>query len=144
VSQWIGPDTADGSNYSGGVYTLDYQTTFDLTGYDPSTVTLTGQWSTDNIGSDILINGVSTGNASSDFSQWYSFTISSGFVPGVNSLDFNWENQGGPGGLRVEFSSLTGDPMASSSSAPEPGSRLLMGLGVVVAGLVARRRKTNA
>jgi len=140
-SQWIGPDATDGSNFDGGSYTLDYQTTFDLTGYDPSTVTLTGQWSTDNIGSDILINGVSTGNTSADFTNWYSFTISSGFVAGVNTLDFNWTNQGGPGALRVEFTSLTGDPSASSppASAPEPGSIFLMSAGALVTGLAGRK-----
>lgn len=144
LSRWVSPDTDFGGDYLGGYYSLDYRTTFDLTGYDPSTVTLSGQWSTDNIGDDILINGVSTGNTSDDYSNWYSFTISDGFVSGINTLDFLWTDQGAVGGVRVEFTSLTGDPITTAASAPEPSSMLLMGAGAVIAGMVARRRQKKA
>ncbi len=124
ASKWVGPDTGDGSSYNGGSYNLDYQTTFNLTGYDPSSVALTGQWATDNYGTNILINGVPTGDTSSSYSSWSTFTISSGFVSGVNTLDFLWGNASGPGGVRIEFTSATGNP--SVSGAPEPASVLLL------------------
>jgi hypothetical protein len=56
----------------------------------------------DNTVTDILINGVSTGFTASSFSTFTPFTISSGFVQGVNTLDFVWTNASGPSGLRVE------------------------------------------
>ena len=60
----------------------------------PSTsATLTGRWSTDNTGTDIKLNGNSTGNTSSGFSAWTNFTISgNNFINGTNTLDFLWSN----------------------------------------------------
>jgi hypothetical protein len=70
ASMWIGPlanedvfPTAANPGY-GGVF--DYRTTFDLTGFNPATAVITGGWSTDNHGVDILINGISTGFTTSD------------------------------------------------------------------------------
>lgn len=137
VSEWIGPDQVNGSTFANGYYQLDYQTTLDLTGYDPSTVSLTGVWATDNYGLDILVNGNSTGNTATGFQSWTPFTISNGFVAGVNTLDFVWGNDGGPGGLRVEFTSEAG------SLAPEPASLLLIGSGMTALGLLARRRRNR-
>ncbi len=137
LSQWIGPDPVNGSTFANGCYQLDYQTTLDLTGYDPSTVSLSGIWATDNFGLDILVNGNSTGNTANSYQSWTPFTISNGFVAGVNTLDFVWGNDGGPGGLRVEFTSGTG------CLAPEPASLLLLGSGMTALGLLARRRRTE-
>jgi hypothetical protein len=52
------------SNYGAGAVPISdyiYETTFDVTGFDPSTVRLIGRWATDNEGVNILINGISTG-----------------------------------------------------------------------------------
>src|SRR6266496_3682296 len=136
ASQWIGPDTSDGSSINGGNYSVDYRTTFDLTGFNPATAVLTGRWSTDNVGTDIKINGTSTGNTASGFGSWFSFTISSGFVSGINTLDFLWANQGGPGGLRVEFSG-TATPIGQAA-VPEPASLGLLGVGLIGLGLIGR------
>ena len=54
-SQWIGPNNvAVDLNGPDGQYT--YRTAFNLTGFDPSSFTLNGQWSTDNAGIDILLD----------------------------------------------------------------------------------------
>ena len=47
---------------SGGEYV--YRTTFDLTGFDPTTAMISGIWSADDRGIDILINGTSTSRRS--------------------------------------------------------------------------------
>jgi len=65
-------------------------------------VSLTGQWAADNGVSNILLNGLSTGYSGGDFNRWTSFTISSGFSAGLNTLDFIVNNGGGSTGLRVE------------------------------------------
>src|ERR1041385_6085670 len=65
ISRWIAPSPAGrttgafGADDQTGDYT--YETTFDLTGFDPTTAVITGQWSTDNTGQDIVLNGTSLG-----------------------------------------------------------------------------------
>lgn len=111
VSAWIAPSpTTDGPNATSGAANYFYQTHFDLTGRDPTTAVIEGQWATDNGGIDILINGVSTGQSNpSGFASWTPFRIAHGFLPGVNTLTFMVNNgageatASGPTGLRVEM-----------------------------------------
>src|SRR3954465_12954728 len=63
-SKWISSANADihGNDGSGPNTTpYVYRTTFNLTGFDLASVTISGNWATDDIGTDILINGFSTG-----------------------------------------------------------------------------------
>lgn len=113
--------------------TRTFRTTFDLTGFDETTASLSGLWASDNLGLDILINGISTGNTSAGFSALSAFTITSGFVAGVNTLDFVVQDTGGISGFLV--SSLSG-------TVPEPGMLVIFGLGVAGLGF-ARRRRTS-
>jgi len=134
LSAWIGPNTFQ---LDGPVGFYDYRTTFDLTGLNAATASLTFQWSVDNGGADILINNVSTGLMNSGFSQFTNATISTNFIAGLNTLDFIVYNVGGPTGLRVQFDQQLSQ---ADSNVPEPESLALMGLGLT--GLVvARRRK---
>ena len=131
-SRWIGPNNDSDLNGPVGNYT--FRTTFDLTGFDFTTASIAGGWATDNNGLDILINGASLGYTTSftQFSLGFSaFAVTSGFVAGVNTLDFVVFNGGGPIGLRVE---MTG-------TVPEPGSLALAALALVGLGLAARRRQ---
>jgi hypothetical protein len=136
LSAWIGP-ASDGS-LNGPIGNFDYQTTFDLTGFDPATASIIGQWSMDDAGVDILINGVSTGPLSSNFQSWTSFSINSNFVAGINTLDFVTYNAGGPTGLRVEMSG-TAAP-APSDGVPEPATMVLLGAGLSVLGVFRYRK----
>jgi hypothetical protein len=132
LSAWIGP--VGDTNLDGAAGAYDYRTTFNLTGFNLSSVVITGQWATDDSGLNILLNGVSTGITSSNgYTAWKSFTISSGFVAGVNTLDFQLNNGGGPTGLRVE---MTG----TGNEVPEPSSILLLASGI--AGLATRIRRS--
>jgi hypothetical protein len=138
TSKWIGP-TADQSTFTDAGHTglYVYRTIFDLTGFDPSTTVITGQWSTDNFGEDILINGISTGFTHTDgsissFKYFTSFTITSGFRSGLNTLDFVVDNAplgypGGvynPTGLRVEM-------VGTATPVPEPSALTLVGTGLI-------------
>jgi hypothetical protein len=97
ISWWIGPQgNQDWADYPSagdlpGDYT--YRTTFDLTGYDPGRVVLAGQWSCESLGTDVLLNGVSTSNATVSniylvHVQWNPLLITNGFAAGINTLDF--------------------------------------------------------
>lgn len=130
-SAWITP-SAD-TNSVEGLFT--YTTSFDLLGLDSSSAEIFGRWTSDNAGKDILLNGVSLGITSAgNFGGWESFSITSGFVPGVNTLSFVIENGpgAGPTALRVEFDSASALPI------PEPSASLLL---LPVTALLLRRRR---
>jgi len=137
ASAWIAP-AADTAGPEGEYF---YDITFDLTGFDLSTASIYGRWSVDNVGNDILLNGVSTGNLNNNgFTAWTDFTISVDegdiFLPGLNTLRFATFNGpgAGPTGVRIEFLSASAVPI------PEPSAMLLTvaGLGVL---LRSRQRK---
>jgi uncharacterized protein (TIGR03437 family) len=86
-----------------------YRETFDLTGFDLSTVVLSGSFAIDDQSGSISLNGVTAGPTSKSFSSLTPFTLSSGFVQGKNTIDFLVTNgpTGGiynPTGLIVELS----------------------------------------
>jgi hypothetical protein len=85
-----------------GVYV--YRTTFNLTGYDLATVKLKGAWGADNMGTAIRLNGVTTGLTAGGYAPLTDFKIETGFVAGLNTLDFEDTDLGCPNGLRVELS----------------------------------------
>lgn len=139
LSKWI--DLAPDANTALTPGTYDYHTTFDLTGLDPSTAVLTGKWASDN-GASMLLNSAATGNTlpSTGFGSLTSFTVTSGFVAGVNTLDFIVSNDLGvngssPSALRVEIS--------GTASVPEPALGVLgfAFLAPVVAGRRGRTRR---
>jgi hypothetical protein len=137
LSTWIGPNN-DGQ-LDGPAGTYDYQTTFSLNGFDPATVSITGEWSADNQGLNIVINGIATGQTTSGGDSAYQhftpFTITSGFVAGVNTIDFIVHNDGGPTGLRVEATG-TASPLAVIL---EPPGLAALASGIIALSLLRRR-----
>jgi len=103
-SKWIAPQASQTVGNAPGVYT--YRTTFDLTGFNPATAVLTGQWGSDNSAVMKLNGTVVSTTVSAGFVSWTAFTINTGFVAGVNTIDFVVTNKGGdanPTGLRVDI-----------------------------------------
>lgn len=128
ASRWIGT-SAQSSDGPNGTYI--YRTSFNLPANATSTV-ISGLWGTDDPGLDIVINGNSTGQVSAGFTSLVGFSVTSGFVTGLNTLDFVLANTGGgPTGLRV-------DRIQGNYNIPEPASLLLAALSV--GGLFMRRR----
>jgi len=137
LSKWISPDGTNSVLLS-GLYV--YQLTFDLTGLDPSTASISGLWTADD-NSRVVLNGNFGAGVvqTTTFGQFDSFTFNSGFVPGINTLDFRVGNaffpggdKGGPSGLHVTQLLGFAEPI------PEPSSLML--LGVSGFALATRRR----
>jgi hypothetical protein len=122
-SRWIW-ETSSGQPTN---VTRTFRISFDLTGLDESTALITGRWSVDNRGLDILINGISTGLTQPGFSLWTNFSVGNGFVPGMNTLDFVCLDFGGISGFRAE--------LEGTARVPAPAA------GLAMVGLLAIRRR---
>jgi hypothetical protein len=147
-SQWIGP-AGGADQVPGGFYT--YETTFNAS---TTNFVITGLWSVDNIGYDFILNGKSLLSQQISggglipygypaFQNMTPFTITSGFVTGLNILDFVVQNGNfandttAPSGLRVSMT-------AATTSTPEPGTLGLTSLFLAVGFTAALRKSRRA
>jgi hypothetical protein len=118
---------------------------------------LNGFWGSDNEGNGISLNGSAavfpnsdSGNFLSFPSPAGSFSFSSGFVVGVNTLDFYLTNDpfafGNPEGLRVEFTSATfsTNDVPPPVVTPEPYFFGMLAFGLTCLAYVARQHRANA
>jgi hypothetical protein len=136
-SQWISPSEIT-NGFPIGWYT--FRTNFDLTGYDPNTFSISGNWAMDNCsnGPSMMLNGNDTGNnldiTNESFLQLYPFTITSGFQTGLNTLDFVVFNWGGPTALLVSMQS------SAAYSVPETSSVMMAVIGLLfITAMVMKR-----
>jgi len=123
VSQFVGPTWNNG----GGGYTsvqgnYTYRTHFLADAVDTTKpATVKGTWWANTTGADIVLNGLSLGISTgiTNNGQGSSpFTITNGFIPGLNTLDFvvpcvNPNGSYPESAVRVEFSSKLGQALAA-------------------------------
>lgn len=128
---WISPGASGNTSWSAGYYV--YETTLNLTGYDPTTAVLSGLLAADDVVSIYLNHVNSAVFTASGYSSVTAFSLSSGFVSGLNTVDFVVQNGSGPTGLLVE-----GTAASASALAPEPAALLLVTTGVLLAAGVIR------
>ncbi len=137
ASDWIARTSTDTNNGS-GPYT--FHNTFDLTGYDLSTVGLSGVWAIDDQGTlDLNGNLVATlGNGA--WTGLTAFSIDTGspfFNQGLNTLNITITSDDN----YLEAVRLGGIVTGDLSGAPEPSTTFLL-LGGFAAAALKLRRKT--
>jgi hypothetical protein len=128
-SKWIAPKADQSGGSAAGDYV--YRITFNLTGLDPTTAVITGRWTSDNAGTDIRLNGVSTGITFDGNFGTFSvpFTINNGFAATSNYLDFvvnNASTTANPTAFRAEISGtaeLLAPPGTPPSIVASPSSQ---------------------
>lgn len=111
TSKWIAPSSNGYQSYPLGRWT--YRIAFDLKGLDASTASITGRGAADDK-AEIRLNGEFVTNVSG-LVGYGQFTITNGFVPRVNTLDFVVSNATPQSltGLRVD--SLSGTAMRDAT-----------------------------
>jgi hypothetical protein len=139
TSKWIAP--AFSPPWVPGDYM--YELTFDLSGLDPGTASITGRWSTDNGKIGIFLNGslvVGPPNIDPDWSAFVPFSIPPGspFHAGINSLDFKLNNSGLSTGLHVT------DLQGNAALVPEPCALVMLAAGAVGLLIYVWRRRKRA
>ena len=132
---WIST-SADGTfTQNPNTYTL----TFDLTGFDLSTASISGLFAMDDEGS-VSLNGGAAITDGGSYHSLSSFNFNSGFVAGVNTLTFTVIDTGGaPSGLLVSDLHGTAD---LAGAVPEPASWAMMlgGFGMMGGAMRSRRK----
>jgi hypothetical protein len=118
-SKWIGVVSDGATSISAGGY--NFQTTFSLSGYLLNTVQLNILAAADNDVTNLFLNGVPTGFAYSGFTGYGGFTLNTGLMNGVNTLEFRTVNaSAGPGGFRAV---VTGTGLAPNPNSPPASGR---------------------
>jgi hypothetical protein len=130
VSQWVSPSPSGDASVFGDFF---YETVFDLTGFEASTAVVSGLFSSDNNGL-IRLNGGAPVVTLDDFSfkSMHAFTFTSGFLPGLNVIQVGVRNIGNPTAFHVQFTET------AARRVPEPGSMLLLSLGLLALRLTRR------
>ncbi|USX11931.1 PEPxxWA-CTERM sorting domain-containing protein [Oxalobacteraceae bacterium OTU3CAMAD1] len=139
TSKWLTPTSNARESldpFTAGEYS--YSLTFTLTADQAASASFLGRYAADNEVA-VYLNGqlISSG---AGFGGWTDFGASSGFLAGVNGLQFSVTNYaldaGNPTGLRVEFADAS-----VPSAVPEPATYAMMLGGLGLLGAVARRKQ---
>jgi hypothetical protein len=99
ISGWVGWSASRPSGEN------RIRTFFDLGGFVTDSAIIRVRFCVDDNTLNVILNGVPlnlTGGSRFGFSPFY--TINQGFVSGINTLDFSWNNIGGRTGFRAQVS----------------------------------------
>lgn len=139
VSRWIGAISNGLANVAAGIY--EFETTFDLSAYDPSNTTISVQVAVDNTVSNIILNGATNILNYSGYSAFSSaLVLTNGFLPGTNTLDIfaiNSTTSPNPGGLRVKASGVSPRYVPTNALIVAPATTHYFHTTFVITGSVA-------
>jgi hypothetical protein len=131
-SQWINATGIGTDSEPVGLYV--YTLTFSLSGFNPSTAEIWGNWASDNQ-SEIYLNGIDLGygNGTNGFEDFQFFSIGRDFVSGENTLQFyvfqdspSEPGEEDPEGLQVNIMNATAEAV------PEPDVATLLLITLIV------------
>ena len=145
-------NNSSGSNGGIGSYVyFVFQQSFDLTGYNPSTADLQFQWGCDDVPGavgwtpEFSLNGGALQGAGTcgAYSLGSTVDLNSGFVSGINTIDFLVEGNGQTDGFELSTISFTARQSGPPpTGVPEPLTLSLFGAGFAGAAALRRRRKS--
>jgi hypothetical protein len=137
ASDWIARTAAVASN---GLGSYTFSRSFDLTGYDLSTVAISGSWAIDDSGTLGLNSNTLASLGNGVWSGLTPFSVATGsafFNQGINTLTVTID--AGTNDNQFEAVRLKGAVTGDVSAAPEPSTLALM-LGVSGIAFAARRK----
>lgn len=158
-SQWV--STADTIN-TGAPGNYVYSQSFDLTGFDPTTVFIAGRWTADDDLINIRVNGISVGidgsghgpidspSIQSPWKVWHPFFIDTTYNATLfnatgNTISFVTHNDDNLWeGVNIQIESCDAEPGVPGGpipTLPEPGTLAIIALGTL--GLLKRRRLSS-
>lgn len=151
-TNWIA-NNSSGTNGGMGTWTFFvFRQTFDLSGYDSTTADLKFKWAADDSGEVVAYRGAWTpkfslnggalvpypGSPTPTYGYSPVVDISSGFVSGVNTIDFYVEGNGVTDGFSLLTQSFTA--REGAAPVPEPGTMMLLGFGMLGLAVFGKRR----
>lgn len=124
TSRWIGAISNGQANVAAGNYV--FETTFDLSGFEPSNTVVSVQVAVDNTVSNISLNGSTNLLNYSGFTAFSSaLVLTNGFLPGTNTLSIfaiNSTASANPGGLRVKASGVSTKFLPTNTLITDPAT----------------------
>lgn len=138
IARWIS-FAASASNPGGTPYF--FRTSFNLTGYDPTTASLGFQCALDNVLNAVRLNGSNVSGATCPFGNLSAVqNINSGFIAGINTLEFEIRGDGTTDGFIYNTDSFS----ARVTAAPEPSAVILLATGLGALGVIGRKRRARS
>lgn len=141
-AKWISIKDSVNPNPNGSMgYWADYRVTFDLSKYNLSTVKLTGNWTADE-GGYAMLNNMGSFSTSYSKTQLSSFNVTSGFIQGINTIDFNvMQYDNFYDGSIIEMY-ITATPLPTAVPEPDAVPFFIMG-SILLTFVIVRKNRTQ-